>query len=925
MATGQPGFTDSIFKLANQRQSVLAAEKARVERQNTFRANAIDDMSGFNASLIEGDEFKQIFEELSADTTAYITSTGKYEDEEYNPLELRKRIMSLGTQYDAMVGHNQGDVKLAQQRIYADAYAEGGTRVDTDENAVGTHTMTNNTPSSYEESVLAHNNYFKTARDQDGNVMYDENNQPLGYPVINGEVDERGMPTPIFKMEAYGNPAAFAGQTVEQPVETTLEIAQLSENVNTMAAISKSLTVAEIGDLDVRGQHDLVVTKFFDDKFSRPGASDFRETLLTDLIAEGKTSLSKEQEQSFINGEFENINTKVMALLREDSEKLYADRSFQRPEQEVVDWEDTPYQAVINKGGTSAMIAEEGIDAYLENTTSVDVGGEWQQNVFKDVIPVTGSVYSDSPEGYEIRAAGVDDEGRIQVQVRETTTVVDEMGTETETITLKDIEAGPRMEGMSREIYETLKLQDPQILQDLTNKRNAVGRDRELRLREQKTARADGLKAIKEQHPDISDERAEAAYDAGGVAELENRESEEAYSLEMDENLLEAKDILKLWNETPSMNRADLGFSNADVGYFNARLNDNSISTDPNVLEGTTVAQAAAMELKRKQANIERKAEIKKNNPAAVEGDLDGDGQLGYKEGDAGYDSERLGYNQYEGKDEFGDVVKGYEAFYAQLGPGDRTFYTEPEAHRLKREKRDGPKSKPIIPSNIDGVFTEEAIEETPEFINTATSVNTENVDASLPEETQATQILTDTLNLNVPEGELVDEIREMFANVLGSRSTSGEGNYFDDAVRTQNQEGNADPVPAWCAAFVSDLLLKADPDFKLEEGFARVRARTFLDVGEEVSTENNFSNAQLGDIVVKKGSGGYHVGVFAGVDKDGDVRIFGANQNDSVNISTYPAEQVQGVRRVEVQMLSKDQLEAISSVTNASKGESTR
>jgi len=196
--------------------------------------------------------------------------------------------------------------------------------------------------------------------------------------------------------------------------------------------------------------------------------------------------------------------------------------------------------------------------------------------------------------------------------------------------------------------------------------------------------------------------------------------------------------------------------------------------------------------------------------------------------------------------------------------------------------------------------------------------------------EDEAISMLID--NYNVKEGEMVEDIRTMFNNVLGPDTVDS---WWNNAIEDQREQySNFDPAPSWCAAYISDLLLKADPNFKFDkkrvkeitgkdfEAFDKVRAQTFLGVGEEISMENNFSEAQIGDIVVKKRGGGHHVGMFAGIDKDGNVKIFGGNQElvtggtqEGINIKVYPADEIIGVRRTQVNLLDQDQVEAISKV----------
>jgi len=94
----------------------------------------------------------------------------------------------------------------------------------------------------------------------------------------------------------------------------------------------------------------------------------------------------------------------------------------------------------------------------------------------------------------------------------------------------------------------------------------------------------------------------------------------------------------------------------------------------------------------------------------------------------------------------------------------------------------------------------------------------------------------------------------------------------------------------AWCAAFVNAVLAS--------NGVAttgKLNASSFQNYGEAVKSPHQ------GDIVVLKpqvaGDTG-HVGFFSGFNGDGSVNVLGGNQNDSVSIKNFAANQVVGYRR---------------------------
>jgi hypothetical protein len=56
------------------------------------------------------------------------------------------------------------------------------------------------------------------------------------------------------------------------------------------------------------------------------------------------------------------------------------------------------------------------------------------------------------------------------------------------------------------------------------------------------------------------------------------------------------------------------------------------------------------------------------------------------------------------------------------------------------------------------------------------------------------------------------------------------------------------------------------------------------------------------------------HVGFFAGMTEDGRMLVLGGNQNNQVNITAYPVDGIQRIRRVD---MSQGGFEEIERVTN--------
>lgn len=119
----------------------------------------------------------------------------------------------------------------------------------------------------------------------------------------------------------------------------------------------------------------------------------------------------------------------------------------------------------------------------------------------------------------------------------------------------------------------------------------------------------------------------------------------------------------------------------------------------------------------------------------------------------------------------------------------------------------------------------------------------------------------------------------------------------------------------AWCAGFVNEILLQAGAEtLETDSVYDKGRAKKYLQLGEGVGLED----AQMGDVIVKAPRAGReHVGFYAGYDSETDqVLILGGNQANEVNISAYPAREVLGIRRIQVDALTPKQQEEISQVT---------
>ncbi|WP_221932286.1 C40 family peptidase [Flavobacterium zepuense] len=94
----------------------------------------------------------------------------------------------------------------------------------------------------------------------------------------------------------------------------------------------------------------------------------------------------------------------------------------------------------------------------------------------------------------------------------------------------------------------------------------------------------------------------------------------------------------------------------------------------------------------------------------------------------------------------------------------------------------------------------------------------------------------------------------------------------------------------AWCAVAHTVLALRADKPV-LFKGYARLRAASFLEFGQMISVPC------LGDTLVFKREGGYHVGLYIGEDTT-HYHVAGGNQSNQYNITRIDKKRLLQARR---------------------------
>lgn len=102
----------------------------------------------------------------------------------------------------------------------------------------------------------------------------------------------------------------------------------------------------------------------------------------------------------------------------------------------------------------------------------------------------------------------------------------------------------------------------------------------------------------------------------------------------------------------------------------------------------------------------------------------------------------------------------------------------------------------------------------------------------------------------------------------------------------------------AWCAVAMSAICVLANKELPFYN-YDRLRAASFLKFGLPAN------EAMLGDILVFTRTGGGHVGMYVGEDKD-CYHVMGGNQSNQFNITRILKSRLSGIRRPKYNVMPK-------------------
>ena len=252
---------------------------------------------------------------------------------------------------------------------------------------------------------------------------------------------------------------------------------------------------------------------------------------------------------------------------------------------------------------------------------------------------------------------------------------------------------------------------------------------------------------------------------------------------------------------------------------------------------------------------------------------------------------------------------------------------------------------EPTVAKELLDKLAEQASEEvvapdpTPKQVET---VNEESVKAAASVGPATEEVVQRVVQNTEPENPLPIAMQWLDVNELDPEGVELRSDLWSTIHGKADTTAMVDENWAWCAAFVNYSLTEAGADTLVtDDPYNKGRAKAYETFGESVkgsNTKEMLGNAREGDIVVKKkmvpildDDGNptgkmrpqYHVGFFSGYNAEtGMVNLLGGNQNDQVNITAYPVDQVTAVRRIRVADLSPEDKEAMSKIMVQQEGQ---
>jgi len=418
-------FQSATARSIQDKRQALRFARQRKDAQERAQIANINALSGFNAgAFAQNGMYSEVMEDRIQDTKDYINGAGQYEGVEYSSLEAANRINALNGLYQKFNGHYAGEVKDAKDTKKTSSYTPADERVRTNPygDGSGVAIYDNDSPSSYDNAVNMHNNYFQW------NGEYNAKGEPMGF-----ELNAEGQPInqePISAFEAstYANPANFKKETIQEPIPKLIDVTQdtkVKQRFDVLASTAQGDMVEVDGQqvafntLDPRAQNDYLVGKLFE-QYSGNQSEDlqFRESVVATLQEEvGENGFKQQDLENYVKGNYGDIEPTVLNQITQAGIASYASYNF-------VETPPPAVQATTVRNLKTISVGDELEGGRIATQDDVQVGGDYTMtSIAADNqvnVPLTENLGEGVEDGYKIVEYGIGPNGERLARIQYT-------------------------------------------------------------------------------------------------------------------------------------------------------------------------------------------------------------------------------------------------------------------------------------------------------------------------------------------------------------------------------------------------------------------------------------------------------------------------------------------------------------------------
>ena len=408
-------FQTATTRSIQDKKQALRFARQRKDAQERAQIANINALSGFNAgAFAQNGMYSEVMEDRIQDAKDYINGAGQYEGVEYSALEAANKINGLNGLYQKFNGHYTGEVKDAKDTKKTSSYTPADERIRTNPygDGSGVAIYDSDSPSSYDNAVNMHNNYFQW------NGEYNAKGEPMGFE-LNAEGEPiSGEPISAFEASTYANPANFKKETIQEPIPKLIDVTQdtkVKQRFDVLASTAQGDVVEVDGQqvafntLDPRAQNDYIVGKLFE-QYSGNQSEDlqFRESVVATLQEEvGENGFRQQDLENYVKGNYGEIEPGVLNQITQAGIASYASYNF-------IETPPPAVTATTVRDLPTISVGDELEGGRIATEDDVQVGGEYTMTSIAEDNQVNVPLTENIPgveSGYNIVEYGIGPNG----------------------------------------------------------------------------------------------------------------------------------------------------------------------------------------------------------------------------------------------------------------------------------------------------------------------------------------------------------------------------------------------------------------------------------------------------------------------------------------------------------------------------------